>query len=78
MLKIYHINIIKGVIMKVSKPLTIDQYSRLKKEYRYLNEWVKSFGRALKYGNDSDIYQFRNYLEGKSTEITSILNKKEG
>ena len=64
--------------MKVSKPLTIDQYSRLKKEYRYLNEWVKSFGRALKYGNDWDIYQFRNYLEGKSSEITSILNKKEG
>ena len=60
--------------MHVDRKINDRGYAELKKEAKHMQTWARLFGKAIKYKDDMDIYQFVMYMEAKVKDFRSVLD----
>ena len=60
--------------MHVDRKINDRGYAELKKEAKHMQTWARLFGKAIKYKDDMDIYQFVMYMEEKVKDFRNVLD----
>ena len=63
--------------MHVDNKINDRGYAELKKESKHFQAWARSFGKAIKYKNDWDVYMFVQYIEAKAKDLRGVLDDKK-
>ena len=63
--------------MHVDNKINDRGYMQLKSHNRHFQAWARSFGKAIKYKDDWDVYMFVQYIEEKAKDLRAVLNDKK-